>query len=198
MGKPQVNGFDGDDTHSAREYVVATNTGMRRWYIMDTSRPLRSMSFPYYWNGRGPHVSQMGSYNLKDAWEPDYPRVGNSVGFYAYYKRDQYIGYADGAKWRIGGVVEGYGRTVVGTKGFRSERAVILGFSLGDLANLADEQFGLSSYHTTPSEKETITEYLERYYPTVPVFKTTEEMLALIPLSTKPFFTRYDDGNEGV
>ncbi|GAA4286549.1 hypothetical protein [Georgenia daeguensis] len=46
---------------------------------------------------------------------------GCTCGFYAYYREDPYS-----TSRRISGVVEGYGRVVLGTAGFRAERARIL------------------------------------------------------------------------
>ena len=46
---------------------------------------------------------------------------GCTCGFYAYYREDPYS-----TSRRISGVVEGYGRVVLGTAGFRAEKARIL------------------------------------------------------------------------
>src|SRR5574337_1490607 len=86
MGKPPVGGFDGDNTHPEREFVVGTNTGIRSWYLVDFGQPLKSMSWDYFWHGRGPHRSRMGrNYSPDSQWSEDYPQIGNPVGFYGYY-----------------------------------------------------------------------------------------------------------------
>lgn len=46
---------------------------------------------------------------------------GCTCGFYAYYREDPYS-----TSRRISGVIEGYGRVVLGTAGFRAEKARIL------------------------------------------------------------------------
>lgn len=51
--------------------------------------------------------------------------AGCTCGFYAYYRADPYA-----RSQRVSGVIEGYGRVVLGTKGFRAERARILALLL--------------------------------------------------------------------
>ncbi|WP_341359966.1 hypothetical protein V5H98_01500 [Georgenia sp. M64] len=50
---------------------------------------------------------------------------GCTCGFYAYYQQDPYTAHR-----RLSGVVEGYGRVVLGTAGFRAEKARILALLL--------------------------------------------------------------------
>lgn len=189
-GKPQSPGFDGDDVHEKREYVVGSNTGMRRWFIRSWGQPLRSITWPYYWHGRGPHGATYADYGSQDNWRSGVPSIGNQLGFYAYYEPDRYVGFDDGNLYRVGGLIEGYGRCVVGTKGFRAEKAVILAFNLDDLTEMGA---GFLQSPAGDIGKEEVRGYLERWYPTVPIFNTFQEMTALIPLSSKPEFTRYDD-----
>lgn len=194
MAGPELPGFDEAIHPDDRQYVVATNTGMRSWYITDWEKPLRSMTWAYYWHGRGPHSSFGATYSPIDTWEESYPKVGNSVGFYAYYINERYYGWCDGsARFRIGGTVEGYGRTVVGTKGFRAERAVILGFAMDTLTRIS-QTFYSWQLEITPEMVADVRAYLEKMYPTVPIFNTTAELLSVTPLSSKPNFTQYDDG----
>lgn len=51
-----------------------------------------------------------------------------ACGFYAYYSEENRM-YAD---FGVTGIIEGYGKTVVGTKGFRSEKARVVALVLPD------------------------------------------------------------------
>lgn len=199
--KPYVDGFDGDAVHPDRQYVVGTNTGLRSWYVMNFHQPLRSVTFEYYWEGRGPHTSM--PLGFSPSGDGDYPCIDNRVGFYAYYVHDYWTESLEAsAPLCISGMIEGYGRSVVGSRGFRSERAVILGFALDRLFHaqrtfVPDASGGvvwapLGHLKATDEEREKVREYLDRQYPEVPVFEKTADMLRVIPLSGKPMFTRYE------
>lgn len=190
MAGPPMEGFDWSDHHPTREYVVATNTGIRNWYIIDTSRPLRSMTYPFYWEGRGPHRARHADHMDANTWREAHPQIGNPVGFYAYYDPtvDDYAGYDFRAAFRIPGLIEGYGRSVIGTLGFRSEVAVILAFTLEGARRVDEYQFPSL---LTDDEHETVLWYLDKFYPSVPVYETRAEMFKMFPLSEKPYFTRY-------
>lgn len=202
MVKPFVEGFDGDYKHSERNYVVGTNTGLRSWYLISFDRPLRSMSWDFFWEGRGPHRSQKGLNIPREQWQAEYPQLDNPVGFYAYYDpRFNYPGYPPNGNvvHRITGVIEGFGRCVIGSQGFRSEVATILGFTVEGIRRYEAESaqfFAIESLEDNREKKEQIREYLDKWYPEVPIFETQSDMLKMIPLSTKPNFTQY--GKEEV
>lgn len=52
-----------------------------------------------------------------------------ACGYYAYFQQEEYGKKADNSFYggTIGGIIKGHGRTVVGTKGFRAEKAELLG-----------------------------------------------------------------------
>lgn len=202
MSKPPEPGFDGDEIHPVRDYVVATNTGFRRWYVMDWDRPLASLSWPYYWEGAGPHRSREVGFSdwfatPSDTWPEMPPALNNPVGFYAYYNVNGSVYTGDGTehKVRVDGVIEGYGRCVIGTKGFRAECALILAFSLAEASWRYDGQIlkGSQTAAQVQDGKDKLREYLDRFYPTVPVFDSKVAMLEMFPLSRKPFMTHGDE-----
>jgi hypothetical protein len=62
---------------------------------------------------------------------------GCTCGFYAYLRGcNDYLERAEGVQPLIGGVIRGWGRTVVGTRGFRTERAEILALYVPRLVKL--------------------------------------------------------------
>jgi hypothetical protein len=184
--------------HPEREFVVGCNVGTRRWYIFDFNTPLRSMTWDYRWAGRGPHTARTAHYGPCGQWTDGYPQIENQVGFYGYYAQDNgYIGYTHAAQYRIGGLIEGYGRCVVGTRGFRAEKAIILAFDLEDLFGFEDDAYAMRAAPANPNDLIRVRDYLEKQYPTVPIFDSTEKMLAIIPMSGKADFTKYD-GNKDL
>lgn len=88
--------------------------------------------------------------------------AGCTCGFYAYYRQDPYT-----TPGRLSGIVEGYGRVVLGTAGFRSEKARILALLLPEPAGL-----GLATIDVTR---------VRESYPDVPFFSCEEDMLAGCP-----------------
>jgi hypothetical protein len=78
---------------------------------------------------------------------------GCTCGFYAYYREDPFS-----TSRRISGIVEGYGRVVLGTGGFRCEKARVLALL------------------RPPAPGE-----IRANYPDVVVFDREEEMLAVFP-----------------
>ncbi|MHB1063185.1 MAG: hypothetical protein ACYC1Z_01600 [Georgenia sp.] len=80
---------------------------------------------------------------------------GCTCGFYAYYRADPYA-----RSGRISGIIEGFGRVVLGTQGFRAEKARILALVAGrdlrrtcerypDVAWFAEERAMLAEFPPT-------------------------------------------------
>jgi len=85
-----------------------------------------------------------------------------SCGYYAFYTPSiQYM--APGRAW---GVIEGYGKTTIGSKGFRAQKAKILGIALPD----ANEP--MESYYQT---------LVRRNYKDIPFFDTLGALIREIP-----------------
>jgi hypothetical protein len=88
---------------------------------------------------------------------------GCTCGFYAYYSQDPYA-----TTRRLSGVVEGYGRVVLGAAGFRCEKARILALLLPDDRAAVDRaQLDLARIRAA--------------YPDVQFFAHKEDMLAACP-----------------
>lgn len=88
---------------------------------------------------------------------------GCTCGFYAYYQQDPYTTHR-----RLSGVVEGYGRVVLGTAGFRAEKARILALLLpGDRAAVDQVEVDVARVRAR--------------YPDVQFFDDVEEMLSACP-----------------
>ncbi|TRW43636.1 hypothetical protein [Georgenia yuyongxinii] len=106
---------------------------------------------------------------------------GCTCGFYAYYREDPFA-----SSRRISGIVEGYGRVVLGTGGFRCEKARVLallrppaagadtgaGTDVGDvlLASLAPDEVPAVDLVRVRAT-----------YPEVVIFDREEDMLAVFP-----------------
>lgn len=193
-------GFEGVDVHPEREFVVAANVGRRAWILDDFDKPLRSLSWDYRWDTRGPHRSRRASdYVDPSNWAELYPTLGNAAGFYGYYGiRGTFDHYSELAEpsYEIFGMVEGYGRTVVGTAGFRSEVAIILAFTTQGIKRHPGSQRNKAGYWVRPPGEDMrdektrarIRDYLDTKYPEVPIFGTTMDMLKMFPLTGKPHF----------
>lgn len=106
--------------HTGWEFVPGAVQGLRGWDV-DSYGRLYSLSFRYVWTP-GENVSE-----CKERYScTDLRHCSSGHGFYGFHNHKQSfksgeIGYA-----RVYGVIRGYGKTVVGTKGFRSEKAEIV------------------------------------------------------------------------
>lgn len=113
------------------------------------------------------------------AAEPEqHTMAGCACGFYGYYDgSDDYHG-----KGRVSGVIEGYGETLIGTRGFRCMRAKILALSINSKVD------------------ERLAGLLHRNYRGIPIFDSFKAMvaefptdggeLAVSPTSDPDFWTR--------
>lgn len=115
-----------------------------------------------------------------------------SCGFYAYFTGiDPYSTAASvmfGSTSRVTGVIEGYGRTVVGSKGFRAEKArlVALVFGLEAKERLRNAHPILRLIHgqrALPFPSHAEWTQIEGHYPDVPLYASVEEALAAHPLT---------------
>lgn len=101
-------------------------------------------------------------------------------GFYAYYANEehQYSG-------QVAGVIEGYGETLVGTKGFRTAKARILALTPYDFSQRSPNS--TPSYITNGSNVwnfDRLCRKLRRRYKGVEVFRTVSEMYEAFPPTT--------------
>lgn len=102
-----------------------------------------------------------------------------SCGFYAYFDGEKNV-FA-GVLTSVAGVIEGYGETLIGTKGFRSMKSRIVALAPYSLP----EYGGISR-----RERNQMVEWLRKHYPDVPVYKSERKMYRKHPLSkAKEFAT---------
>lgn len=93
-------------------------------------------------------------------------------GFYAYFARSRHEYASSGS---VAGVVEGYGETVVGKKGFRCRKAKIVA--------LAPYSSVIHGQRLTRSQRAIYVDRIKAAYPDVPVFKSESKMYRAFPLS---------------
>ena len=112
-------------------------------------------------------------------YEHDKERIdpGHSCGFYAYTETadNPYLGAID---LSVEAVIQGWGRTVIGTKGFRCERARILGLVLPPHEG--------QSYKETKGDETygAIADSIRRTYRKVHAFTSRDAMLRAFPLTS--------------
>lgn len=119
----QYAGFGGSDPKLTIEPV----RGWRCWVVSgDLDSPhLKAMSWPYEWT-----VDVNTARCLKQAAPCDYPSKNCGCGFYGYHAREYYNQPSDyHRQFWIQGLIEGWGRTIIGNKGFRCQFAKILGIT---------------------------------------------------------------------
>lgn len=100
-------------------------------------------------------------------------------GFHAYWERE-HNGYH--REYRVDGIVDGFGEVVIGSRGFRAEKARIVALALYDVASDMNAH-DLAIYHRLgrfPID-DSIVEQVARHYPSVPVFPSLDRMLDEFP-----------------
>jgi hypothetical protein len=183
------------------EYLVTCNNGYRSWELRH-DRELVAPSDPdvhefgslvqhYVWTeglNRARCLlseSEKASRKLRNLPACEYPTKRCACGFYAYYEVDQWSQHpASAGKFqRIHGVIEGFGRCVIGSKGFRAESAVIVGLLIPEPIDISRHWAGERSSNEA---REDIVDILRAKFPSVPLFDTREALLANTPLMGRP------------
>lgn len=157
------------------EFAAGSVFGFRNW-VYDPRRQQICGMYNWLWPPR--EKVYLAKCSRLIAWFPDKgkqfipehdvpsPDVC-SCGFYAYWKPSPCISPNPD---RIIGVIEGFGRTLIGNRGFRSEKARITGLCIPDSSSLSK----VVGIHKSLSEKYD-----------VPVYTDEEELLASCPLTTE-------------
>lgn len=123
--------------------------------------------------------------SMCDRWHKQLPHLyaGCSCGFYAYLNGfNEYNHYT-----RVTGVIEGYGETLIGSRGFRAQKARILAIAPGvndrtpedpmvSLAAAVQRLSRLDEERKPPSVKK-----LRKAYPNVAVFEDLQTLRAEFP-----------------
>ena len=171
-----ARGFNGD-------ILVTQNYGFRGFRFEPEDDSLRSLVYDYVWDDGINHAvcARTTTWSRPPTGCP-FPNKRCSHGFYAYYKEDYYPVSFNKAIL-LSGVINGFGRCVIGNDGYRSEYAslVALASPLRATNNL------LRALDLTPTElSDRVTKAMERRFPTVPIFDTVEELRAVFPLTGRP------------
>ena len=184
------------------DYIVTCNNGFRAWELSH-DRELQSPSDPdlhtmsslvqnYQWHeglNRATCMLSMqekASRRARNIPECSYPTKRCSCGFYAYYDVDTWSQHpSSAAKFqRIHGVIEGYGRCVVGSKGFRAENALIVALLIPEPDDISRQWLGHD--RTQEEARDVVVDILRAKFPSVPLFDSLDRLLANTPLMGKP------------
>ena len=166
--------------------VLGSVRGVRAWRF-EKGRLQSPHANGCFWSS-GEQIAQCGTrppYRgleaLWKSWEfrddPDPEHVKNCVcGFYAHYQGVS--DYELNLIWGVVGVIEGYGTTTLGTKGFRCQKAKIVALAPSHRVGL----FTYGSYNRPFRLKA-----LRQAFPDIPVYRTFDKLLLEHPA------TRYED-----
>lgn len=161
-----MTGFKGRP-FTDRPFAAGSLMGMRAWIIADNWASHGLLTGVYHRYPWTPDVNVATHWGPVPARGCDLISLDCLCGFYAYYDgsndylQDR-VGWSD---WRIAGIIEGWGRCVVGTRGFRCQRAQIQ---------------ALVTPHGVDSET---VQRIRNHYPDVPWFDTHAAAVAAFPLS---------------
>lgn len=111
-------------------------------------------------------------FDVKPSHAPPHERCG--CGFYAYLDPDDEQAAASIASYYVVGIIKGYGRTLIGTKGFRCEKAEIMA--------VLDPRAAPSAYFQGSDWVREAYESLRTNYPDVVILPTRKELIEFAPL----------------
>jgi hypothetical protein len=232
MARNGVNGFEGAGELS---FATGSVTGIRAWSLnlrglqvaklpfTDVSaahsqwreRALLRGSFGWSWPGASVEATcKWSPLSLETGelsrTEHRVPEAACACGFWAYWDRG-----AVPANTTVTGVIEGFGKTLIGTRGFRSQRARLLGLCLTGEDPLARavvfksvpvdaSESATSAPPESPESSESLEETARRERAvlarlltltySVPVYESVEKMLARHPLTTD-YVPEHDERN---
>lgn len=164
------------------EYIITANNGFRAWRMQGNGR-LISLTMQHEWSP-GKQVCNC-PIGVSLTFHPDpFPTKKCSHGFYAYYGENYYNReYYVSSSPIVNGIMEGWGRCVIGERGFRSQFGAITAFI---------EPFEISEAWLKGRDlggvdpQDWVRANLEKNFPSVPIFPSVEQALAIIPLRGKP------------
>lgn len=182
-GKPNFNGAAGFNGN----IVVARNHGFRAFRYHPEGR-LSSLVFDKAnWTAgvnHAVHLNRGFQSRPEQSSTCPFPHKGCSHGFYAYYDEDYFepTMYNSGSV-RIDGVIDGFGRCVIGDKGYRAEYAVIIAF-VKPYTIACDFQRKINL--EADEIERLVTKFLEEKFPAAPIFDSVDDLKAVIPLDGRP------------
>lgn len=167
----------GSPTHeskfAASEFTMGTAVGVRSWNVDRLGR-LKSPSYETIWTpGEMTAQCKANPFDFMATGRPqskEHQQASCTCGFYAYYEGFNEYAQAE----RITGVIEGYGETQIGTRGFKSAKARIVALFV------PDDSADLARIGKTPFAR-----VRENYGPHVAIFDNYAQMVAEFP-TTQP------------
>lgn len=186
-------GFDGNDEI---DFAVGSVTGVRVWK-MDTANCGLEGQNGFRW-ADGENAAEC-SYGCQST-----PGEACGCGFWAYWDLGAALVFKP-AEWAVAGVVEGYGRTMIGDRGFRSARARIVAlclmFDIYTKPETGDDGFyDVLDQQRHPDElalKAEIEHALSLAYPSVQIRTSAKTMLAIHP-TTKDYLPEREPEAEAL
>lgn len=189
----------GHNHEGSPDFIVTANNGFRAWelrYDKELPYPSRpedhtfhSVVMNYEWQPGVNRAVCLSNYKRKHGLACAHPNKGCVCGFYAYYNLDAWGVTADHKVTypKVHGVIEGYGRCVVGAKGFRAEKALIVGLLIPASSNISRSWLG----DRDPDEgRAIITDILRAKFPLVPLYDRSTDLFRNSPLMGKPQVAR--------
>lgn len=192
-----ANGFNPPRDADTPKYTIKAWRGFRGWCIPNIATgELKSTNWDYAWkvgvntsshmaSGRTFPTHLTGGVTMVTGKVCEYPTTECSCGFYAYHGEHYWwdSGYPTGQGPMMAGVIEGFGRMVVASKGFRAGKAVILALA----APIVVKQQWLDANRMTAEEATVrVRESVQDRYWNVPIYDTIPELLAAHPLRETP------------
>jgi len=116
-----VNGFD-----DAGEFAAGSVYGARWWQLRQEDDRLRLLGMRDYWEPGENTARCLGEFMAHDV-----PARRCGCGFWAYWEPQSAGGDPSAGPAPVLGVIQGYGRTLIGPKGFRCAKARIVAICLG-------------------------------------------------------------------
>lgn len=115
-------GFKGNP-YTSRAFAVGSVLGTRAW-IIGNNGALTGVYHRYPWQPGINVAEHMGPIPAQGC---DFLGLNCLCGFYGYYdgSNDYLQDHMAWADWRIAGIIEGWGKCVVGARGFRCEKAEV-------------------------------------------------------------------------
>lgn len=164
-----------DSKFAESEFTMGTAVGVRSWNVDRLGR-LESPSYKTVWSPGEMTASckanpfDFAAFSQHRVTKEEHQQASCSCGFYAYYE-----GFNDYAEpTRITGVIEGYGETQIGTRGFKSAKARIVALYV------PDDSADLKRIGKTPFSM-----VRDNYGKHLPIFDDYSQMSAEFP-TTRP------------
>ena len=110
-----------------------------------------------------------------------------TCGFYAYTSPKALYANSTGGSPEVFGIIKGYGKATMGTKGFRIEKAEIVALTIPQTRTSIPYGSGTSRYHWIKSEQEHVQDTFRFFVPdSIPTHNSLDELLTAASHLIKP------------